>query len=337
LVGFVLNGQFGMKRRDFIAALGGAAAAWPLAARAQQTVPVIGFLNSGLPGEWTRALEAFRRGLEETGFVEGRNLAIEFRWAEGHYDQLPRLAADLVQRRVAVLVSTGGSTTARVAKAASGTIPLVFTSGGDPVKEGLVASIKRPGGNVTGVTLLTSGLLPKRLEILREVAPKAAVIGVLLNPNGATAPDQLDDVEKAARTLDQRIQILNARSGQEIDAAFAAIREKQIGALIVGADPFFVVRTEQLVALATRHAIPTIYEWREFVEAGGLMSYGSDRSEAYRQVGIYAGRILKDEKPADLPVVRATKIEFVLNLKTARALGLTISLPLLGRADEVIE
>jgi putative ABC transport system substrate-binding protein len=326
-----------MKRREFITLLGGAAA-WPLAARAQQAaVPVLGFLNSGLPGEWTRALAAFRRGLEETGFIEARNVAIEFRWAEGHYHRLPELAADLVSRRVAVLVATGGSTTSRAAKAASSTIPIVFTSGTDPVQEGLVESINRPGGNATGVTLLTSLLTAKRLEILREVVPKASVIGVLLNPDGATAQEQLEEVEKAARALDQRVEILNAGSEREIDTAFATITEKKIGALIVGADPFFVVRTDQLVGLAARHAIPAIYEWREFAEAGGLMSYGSDRSEAYRQVGKYAGRILKGEKPADLPVMQVTKIDFVLNLKTARALGLTISLPLLGRADEVLE
>jgi putative ABC transport system substrate-binding protein len=327
-----------MRRRDFIKVIAGSAAAWPLAARAQQPgMPVIGFLNGGLPGEWTRGLAAFRRGLEEAGFVEARNVAIEFRWAEGHYDRLPELAADLVARRVAVLVATGGSTTARAAKAASSTIPIVFTSGADPVKEGLVVSINRPGGNVTGVSLLTSLLTAKRLEILREVVPKASVIGVLLNPDGATAQDQLEDVDKAARALDQRTEILKASNEREIETAFAAIKEKQIGALIVGADPFFVVRTDQIVGLAARHAIPAIYEWREFAEVGGLMSYGSDRSEAYRQVGRYAGRILKGEKPADLPVMQVTKIELVLNLKTARALGLSVSLPLLGRADEVIE
>jgi ABC-type uncharacterized transport system substrate-binding protein len=300
-------------------------------------MPVLGFLHSGSPGEWKRALTAFRRGLEETGFVEGGNVAIEFRWAEGSYDQLPRLAADLVQRRVVVLVATGGTMTARAAKTATVTIPILFTSGGDPVSEGLVANFSRPGGNATGVYLLTSTLVAKRLEILREVVPNVSVVGMLLNPNAATAQLQFGEVKKAARTLDQQIQILHASSEGEIEAAFAAIVPKQIGALIIGADPFFVVCREQVVALAARQRIPAIYEWREFAEAGGLMSYGSDRSEAYHQIGNYAGRILKGEKPADLPAVQATKVEFVLNLKTARSLGLTISLPLLGRADEVIE
>jgi putative tryptophan/tyrosine transport system substrate-binding protein len=327
-----------LKRREFITLLGGAAAAWPLRARAQQpAMPVIGFLNSASPAEWTRFVTAFRGGLREGGFTEGQNVAIEFRWAEGRYDRLPELAADLVNRRVAVLVATGGSTSALAAKAATTTIPTVFSSGGDPVAEGLVASISRPGGNRTGVSLLTTALAPKRLEILREVVPKAAVIGLLLNPNGASVRPQVEDVEKAARAVDQQVRILHASSKRDFETAFATMVQTRIGALIVGADPFFSSRRDQLVALAARDRIPAIYEWREFAEAGGLMSYGSDLADGYRQVGLYAGRILKGDKPSDLPVVQSTKVEFVLNLKTARSLGLTISLPLLGRADEVIE
>ena len=326
-----------MKRREFLTLLGGAAA-WPLTARAQQpTMPVIGFINAASPAEWTRFLTAFRAGLRESGFTEGQNVAIEFRWAEGRYDRLPGLAADLVNRRVTVLVATGGTTSAVAAKAATTTIPTVFSTGGDPVEEGLVASISRPGGNRTGVSLLTTALAPKRLEILREVVPKASVIGVLLNPNSAGAQPQLEDVEKAARAIDQQVRILHASGERDFETAFATMVQMRIGALIVGADPFFSSKRDQLVALAARDRIPAIYEWREFAEAGGLMSYGSDLADGYRQVGFYTGRILKGEKPADLPVVQSTKIEFVLNLKTARSLGLTISLPLLGRADEVIE
>jgi ABC-type uncharacterized transport system substrate-binding protein len=326
-----------MRRRKFITLLAGAAT-WPIAARGQQpAMPVIGFLNAASPTEWTPFLTAFRRGLRESGFTEGQNVAIEFRWAEGRYDRLPALAADLVHRRVAVLVATGGTTSAVAAKEATTTIPTVFSSGGDPVKEGLVASISRPGGNRTGVSLLTTALAPKRLEILREVVPKASVIGVLLNPNSAGAQPQVEDVEKAAWAIDQQVGILHASSERDLETAFATMVQTRIGALIVGADPFFSSRRDQLVAFAARDRIPAIYEWREFAEAGGLMSYGSDLADGYRQVGIYAGRILKGDKPADLPVVQSTKVEFVLNLKTARSLGLTISLPLLGRADQVIE
>lgn len=325
-----------LPRRAFIA-LFGAAAARPLAARAQQGMPVLGFLNGASQAAWTRFLAAFHRGLKEAGYVEGENVTIEYRWAEGHYHRLPALAADLVSRRVAVLVATGGGTTALAAKAATATIPIVFSTGSDPVKDGLVASLSRPGGNCTGVSLLTTELASKRLEILREVVPTASVIAVLLNPYSAGAGLQAQDVEKAARAMGQRIHILHAGSEREIDTAFATIAQTQIGALIVGADPFLSTRIEQLVALAARHRIAAIYEWRDFAEAGGLMSYGSDRAAGYRQIGIYAGRILKGEKPADLPVVQSTTVEFVLNLKTARSLGLTVPLPLLGRADEVIE
>jgi putative ABC transport system substrate-binding protein len=327
-----------VRRREFITIVGGAAAAWPLAARAQQpAMPVIGFLNAASPIEWARFLAAFRQGLKETGFIEGQNVAIEFRWAEGQYDRLPTLAADLVKRGIAVLVATGGSTSALAAKAATTTIPIVFSTGGDPVKEGLVASLGRPGGNSTGVSVLTNVLVAKRLEILREVVPNASVTGVLLNPNGAGAKAQLEDVETAGRTIGQPLHILHASSERDFETVFATIVQTRIGALIVGGDPFFSSRRDQLVALAARDKIPAIYEWREYAEAGGLMSYGSDLADGYHQVGIYAGRILKGDKPADLPVVQSTKVEFVLNLKTARSLGLTISLPLLGRADEVIE
>jgi putative ABC transport system substrate-binding protein len=326
-----------MIRREFITLLGGAAA-WPVTARAQQAgMPVVGFLNAASPAEWVRFLTAFRRGLKETGFIEGQNVTVEFRWAEGRYDRLPELAADLVQRRVTILVATGGTTSALAAKAATTTIPIVFSTGGDPVELGLVASLSRPGGNSTGVSLLTNALMGKRLEILREVVPKALVIGVLLNPNSATAQSQLDDAQKAARTINQQLHILHASSERDFETVFASIVQARIGALIVSADPFFSSRRDQLVALADRERIPAIYEWREYAEAGGLMSYGSDLADGYRQVGTYVGRILKGDKPSDLPVVQSTKIEFVLNLKTARSLGLTIALPLLGRADEVIE
>ena len=326
-----------MRRRSFIALLGGAAA-WPLVARAQQpAMPAVGFLNSASAAEWTRFLTAFRRGLRETGFVDGVNVTVEFRWAEGQYDRLPTLATELVNRGIAVLVATGGSTSALAAKAATTTIPIVFSTGGDPVQEGLVVSLDQPGGNSTGVSLLTNVLVAKRLEILREVVPNASVIGMLLNPRGAGAKAQLEDVEKAARTIGQQVHILRASSEREFEAVFATFAQTRIGALLVGADPLFSSRRDQLVALAARHRIPSIYEWREYAEAGGLMSYGSDLADGYHQVGIYVGRILKGEKPADLPVVQLTKVEFVLNLKTARSLGLTISLPLLGRADEVIE
>ena len=326
-----------MKRREFMTLLGGAAA-WPLAARAQQpAMPVIGFLNSASPAEWTRFLTAFRRGLRETGFIEGLNVTVEVRWAEGQYARLPMLATDLVTRGITILVATGGSTSALAAKAATTIIPIVFSTGGDPVTEGLVASLDQPGGNSTGVSLLTNVLVAKRLEILREVVPNASIIGVLVNPRGAAAKAQLEHVEKAARTIGQQVHILRASSEREFEAVFATIVQTRIGALIVGADPFFNSRRDQLVALAARDRIPSIYEWREYAEAGGLMSYGSDLADGYHQVGIYAGRILKGDRPADLPVVQLTKVEFVLNLKTARSLGLTISLPLLGRADAVIE
>jgi putative tryptophan/tyrosine transport system substrate-binding protein len=327
-----------MRRREFIKAVGGASLAWPLAARAQQpAMPVIGFLNGASAVEWSPFVAAFRQGLSELGYVEGQNVAIEFRWAEGHYDRLPALAADLVRAGVAVIVATGGSTSALAAKQTATTIPIVFSTGGDPVKEGLVASDNRPGSNVTGVSVLTTGLAAKRLEILHEVVPTASVIGVLINPNSVSAEAQSGIVQEAGHTMGQKVLILHASSERDFEAVFATIVQTRIDALIVGADPFFSSKRDQLIALTARYRIPAIYEWREYVQAGGLMSYGSNLADSYHQVGIYAGRILKGEKPSDLPIVQSTKVEFAINLKTAKALGITVPVPLLGRADEVIE
>jgi ABC-type uncharacterized transport system substrate-binding protein len=328
-----------LRRRQFLTLLGGAAAAWPLAARAQQSaMPVIGYLHAASPGPFEPSVAAFRHGLQETGFLEGRNVAIEYRWAEGNFDRLPALAAELVSRRVNLIVAQGGAISTLAAKAATSTIPIVFSSGGDPVKDGLVASFARPGGNITGVAVLTLSLAAKRLEIIREVVPNAETVAVMVNPgNRPSSVEQTRETEEAARALGLKVEILKASSPAEIEAAFATLPQMRIGALLVSADSYFTALRQQIVALATRHAIPAIYEWRSFVEAGGLMSYGTDIFEAYRQVGIYAGRILKGATPAELPVVQSTKVDFVVNLKTARALGLSIPLPLIGRADAVIE
>ncbi len=328
-----------MRRREFIALLGGAAAAWPLVARAQQpALPVIGYLNNGTRDGYAtlRDADAFRQGLNESGYIEDQNITIEYRWAEGHDDRLPGLVADLVRRKVTVLAATG-TPTALAAKAATAVIPIVFETAGDPVTLGLVASLNRPGGNVTGVTQLSSELVPKRLGLLHDLIPTAKIIGLLVNPKDPRAETQSRDMQEAAHALGLQIHILNASTEAEIDAAFAGLVQVQAGALIVGTGTFFNARREQLAALAARHRVPAVYQYRLFVTIGGLMSYGPSLTESYRLAGIYTGRVLKGEKPADLPVARATKFELVINLKTANALGLTIPPGVLAIADEVIE
>jgi putative tryptophan/tyrosine transport system substrate-binding protein len=300
-------------------------------------MPAIGYLASGSPGSRAPDLAAFRQGLSETGYVEGQNVTIEYRWAEGSYDRLPALAADLVARKVDVIVTTGGLPPALAAKSATSTIPIVFSAGIDPVAEGLVASLARPGGNLTGFSIFVSELMPKRLELLSELVPQAKVIAFLVNPNNAATARAVRVSQEAARAKGVQLAIVKAGSDSEIDAAFATLVQLRAGALIVDGDPFFSSRREQLVALASRRAVPAIYAWREFAAAGGLISYGPSLTAAHRQVGIYAGRILKGEKPADLPVQQPTTFELVVNLKTAKALGLTVPQTILGLADEVIE
>jgi len=326
-----------MKRREFIAVLGGAAV-WPLAARAQQaTMPVIGFLSARSPEESAHLIAAFRQGLAEGGFVEGQNVAIEFRWARGQYGLLPALAADLVSRRVNVLTTAGGEPAAVAAKRATSTIPIVFGSGSDPVRAGLVESWNRPGGNATGITFMTTLMEPKRLGLLRDLVPGVPLVGVLLNPSFPPAERQLQDIEEAARSVDQRIVIAKAGTDAELDAAFATLIKASVGGLLVGADPYFDTRRERIVAFAQQQRLPAIYQFREFAVVGGLLSYGIDVVDAYRQYGVYTARILKGARPADLPVLQPTKFELVINLKTARALGVKISDNLLSLADEVIE
>ena len=326
-----------MKRREFITLLGGAAAAWPVVVRAQQpAMPVIGFLHSGSPTTYAHLVTAFRQGLKELDYVDGQNVTIEYRWAAGQYDRLPALASDLVQRRVSVIASTGPSS-ALAAKEATTMIPIVFSTGADPVTLGLVARLNRPGGNVTGIGVLTAVIASKRLGLLRELVPTAASIAVLLNPNNPTTEAQRNDIQEAARSVAQQVHVLHAGSDAELDAAFVTYGRLRSGALLVNADPSFVNRRDHIVALAARHAIPAIYEQREFPVAGGLASYGTSLKDAYHQVGIYTGRVLKGEKPADLPVMQSTKFEFVINLKTAKALGVKIADNLLTLADEVIE
>jgi len=327
-----------MKRREFITLLGGAAAAWPLAARAQQpAMPVIGFLSSALPDRDAGRLRAFRQGLAETGYVEGRNVAIEYRWAEEQNDRLPALAADLVRRQVAVIATAGDVLGAVAAKAATTTIPIVFTTGRDPVEIGLVPSLNRPGGNLTGVATLGAELEPKRLELLHEAIPAATIIGALVNPASRNAELLSRDLRAAARTLGLELHILNAGTEGDFDSVFADLVRLRAGGLVIATDALFISRSEQVAALALRHAVPAIFQFHAFAAAGGLMSYGGSLADLYHRSGVYTGRVLKGEKPADLPVQQSTKAELIINLKTAKALGITFPLPLLGRADEVIE
>ena len=324
-----------MKRREFITLLGGAAA-WPLGARAQQTtMPVIGFLNGAALDGYAPMVAAFRQGLKETGYVEAQNLSTEYRWADGQYDRLPAMAADLVRRQVAVIFTNSPGVAAT--RAATTTIPIVFTTSGDPVELGWVATLNRPGGNITGVTQLNVEVGPKRLELMHELVPTATTIAVLLNPTYPSAETELRDMQAAARTLGLQVALLRASNEHEIDDAFATLVQLRAGTLVITSDPFFNSRTKQLAALALSHTVPTIFQYREFVAAGGLMSYGGSIIDSYRQAGVYTGRILKGEKPADLPVQQSTKVELILNLKTAKALGITFPISLLGRADEVIE
>ena len=327
-----------MKRREFITLVGGAAVAWPLAARAQQpAMPVIGYLSARSPNDTTHLLAAFRRGLAENGFVEGQNVLVEYRWALGHYDRLPAMAVELAQRPVTVIASTGGDPAALAAKAATSTVPIIFAIGGDPVRLGLAASYNRPGGNATGMSILNSELEAKRLGLMLELMPPGGSLNVLLNPSFPLFDGQLRDVQEAAGALGLHIRVLRADSDFQIEAAFETIAQHDVAALVVGGSPFFDTRRDKLIGLAARHAVPAMYEFREFAVAGGLVSYGIDIIRTYRQVGIYVGQILKGAIPAILPIQQPTKFELVINVKTAKALGLNVPDRLLALADEVIE
>jgi putative tryptophan/tyrosine transport system substrate-binding protein len=330
--------MFRMKRREFMTLLGGVVVAWPLAAHAQQSaMPVIGFLSGRSREESADAAAAFRQGLSEMGYGAGRNVALEYRWAEGHNERLPDLAADLVQRQVAVIAAVGGNNSALAAKAATATIPIVFTSGADPIKVGLVTSLNQPGGHVTGVSWFGAELGPKRLGLLAELVPRIALAVLLVNPNSPETAGQPETVRQAAGALGWRLQVIQVGSENEIDTAFADARRQQADAVVVGADPFLISRREQIVMQASRHAIPTIYPDREYVTAGGLISYGNSIQDSYRRAGVQTGRILRGAKPGDLPVDRSTKFELVINLSSVKTLGLTIPDKLLVAADEVIE
>jgi putative tryptophan/tyrosine transport system substrate-binding protein len=326
-----------MRRRDLITLLGGAVTAWPLAARAQQPMPVIGFLHSESPDLYAHLARAFRQGLSESGYVEGRNVTVEYRWSDGQYDRLPAMAADLIRRQVTVIAANSPAAV-MAAKAATTTIPIVFATGYDPVAAGLVASLSRPGGNLTGITSLTAEVGPKRVEMLHELLPTASSIAILVNPAAGPIHETISsNLEGAARKIGLEVHVLHASAVPELDAVFASLAQLPIGGLVIGSDPFFNSQSKQLAALALRHAVPTVYQYRDFAAAGGLMSYGGSLTGMYHQFGVHTGRVLKGEKPAELPVQQATKVELIINLKTARAFGLTIPLPLLGRADEVIE
>ena len=326
-----------MRRREFLTVVGGAAA-WPIAAHAQKfPMPVIGFLGAPAAQPYERFAAAIREGLREAGFIEGQNVTIEYRWAEGHYDRLPALATDLVNRSVSVIVTIGGAPATVAARAATSTIPIVFNMTADPLKLGLVASLNRPGGNLTGIAMLGVKLEAKRLELLHEVLPTAALIGVLVNPSNPQTDFQLQDLQMAARAISQRILVVNASTEQELDAAFKIFAEQRADAVLVAQDTFFTSQPALFSALTTRHAMPAISAWRAHVEAGGLMSYGASLLDAYRQTGVYAGRVLKGERAAELPVVQAVKFELVINLKTAKMLGLSVPATVIARADEVIE
>jgi putative ABC transport system substrate-binding protein len=327
-----------VKRRAFITVLGGAAAAWPLPLRAQQSpLPLIGWLGARAAHESAYLVAAFRQGLKEAGFVESQNVVLDFRWGEGDYDRLPAYAIELARRPVMVIVATGGDPAAQAAKAATTTIPVVFVSGSDPVKVGLVASLNRPGANITGIHLLLLGMGAKRLGLLHELVPAANPIGVLINSNFADAQTQLRDVEEAAKSLGLQLVVLKASTELEINGAFQELVQRRIGAVLIGSDPFFTTRRGYLAALTVRHALPAMFDLREYVAAGGLMSYGASLADAYRQAGTYTGRILKGDKAAELPIIQSTKFDFVINLNIAKALGLTLSPTLLALADEVIE